>query len=128
MLVKCEQLQFLSGTFEPFFCSATLYDIAKKTRLSETWNFECNEEINLSLLSGSVVRSISHYFTLIDLASYEIQIFNFVLKWIPLNFIGTRPNHISPFRVVSCNHTILGYSFGSSRGESPSWGRIRLIY
>lgn len=60
-MVHCEKLQLAAGTFEPFFCTATLYDITKKVRVSKTWHFDVNSPDVMGLLGTKVVRT-SNYF------------------------------------------------------------------
>lgn len=55
--MEARQLQFAVGNFEPFFCCAAVYDAVRRERVSETWSFETNEDIALSLLGGHATRT-----------------------------------------------------------------------
>ena len=48
--VECVELTFKAGTFEPFYGSLALYDVARKKCISEMFYFDLNSETLLQLL------------------------------------------------------------------------------
>jgi hypothetical protein len=59
--VSCERLQWQAGeAWEPLFCSAALYHLGTKRRISETFYFDHNNEAVLKAIakaSGTAVDS-----------------------------------------------------------------------
>ena len=53
--VHFDRLRFNTGDIEPFFCSGCLYDISKKTKISENWFFDGNSPDTLKLLGNRFV-------------------------------------------------------------------------
>ncbi len=44
LLVECQTLTLQFGQIEPFFCSFALYDLGKRTKISENFYFDRNDD------------------------------------------------------------------------------------
>jgi hypothetical protein len=64
LLVECQALTLQFGQIEPFFCSFALYDLGKRTKISENFYFDRNHQSILSKLGRHLVRSAFFAFQL----------------------------------------------------------------
>ena len=53
IIVKFHGLNFAFGNVEPFYLQAALFDVNKKQRLSQVWNFDANDDQMMEQILGS---------------------------------------------------------------------------